>query len=314
MSAGLLSRIVPCISWCRSRNKRIVIFDDARLIDVPRPRFVNFIKQRIYDSVDAVLIPAESHKEDYQFWGVKKERIFYGINVVDNQWFTDRIVSTGEMKKNLRKELKLPRPFFLCVGRFIKEKRWSDVLLAYEQVRSDAKADCPDLVLVGDGPEKKALKNIVESRQIQGVVFKPFVSQNEICKYYSLSEMLILASSSETWGLVVNEAMACKKPVLVSNQCGCASTLVQEGKNGFTFNAGNIEKMAKKMTAFNKLSAETKKQMGEYSKKIIDQWPLERFAKGAWDAISYSMENPKPRKKILDDLIIKSWKGRYRPV
>jgi len=302
------------VRWCSARNKRVVVFDNARLNDVPRSWFVNFIKQRIYASVDAMLIPAKSHTKDFQFWGFDQESLFYGLNVVDNQWFSERVSNSLIEKNRLRRELDLPESFFLGVGRFVKKKNWGDVLLAYEQVYKNTKRKIPVLVLIGDGPEKLKLKKLVETRKIKGVIFRPFVSQEKICGYYSLSELLILASSSgETWGLVVNEAMACELPVLVSKQCGCASTLVHEGQNGFSFNTGDVEEMAAKMISFINLSQDSKKQMGKCSKRIIDKWSLERFSQGAWEAIHYSIKHPKQKNNILDALIIKLWNGRYRP-
>jgi glycosyltransferase involved in cell wall biosynthesis len=301
------------VRWCRAKNKRVVIFDNARLNDVPRSWFVNFIKQRIYASVDAMLIPAKSHEKDFQYWGFNEKQVFYGLNVIDNQWFSEHSPKNLIERTKLRNKLNLPESFFLGVGRFVKKKNWNDVLLAYDQICQNINKP-PALVLVGDGPEKQNLKKIIETKKIEKVIFKSFVSQEKICSYYSFSELLILASSSgETWGLVVNEAMACSLPVIVSKQCGCASTLVNEGENGFSFSAGNITELASKMTTFINLSNDTKKRMGEYSKNIINDWSLDRFAQGAWEAIQYSIKHPKKKKNVLDALIIKSWNGRYRP-
>ena len=68
------------------------------------------------------------------------------------------------------------------------------------------------------------------------VHFYPFMSQEELKPFYHNASWFILPSRfGETWGLVVNEAMASGLPVLVSEQSGCASTLVKKGINGYTF-------------------------------------------------------------------------------
>ncbi len=58
--------------------------------DVPRSRLVNYIKKRIYSNVNAVLIPAISHIESYERWGVPEGRMFFGVDVIDNDWFREQ--------------------------------------------------------------------------------------------------------------------------------------------------------------------------------------------------------------------------------
>ena len=66
------------VSWCKAHEKPVVIFDNARLEDVPRNKLVNWVKRRFYSNVDAVLIPASSHAPTYQYWGVDPSRMFFG--------------------------------------------------------------------------------------------------------------------------------------------------------------------------------------------------------------------------------------------
>ena len=82
-------------------------------------------------------------------------------------------------------------------------------------------------------------------------------SYGDVPAYYALAGAFVHASTTEQWGLVVNEAMASGLPVLVSNRCGCAPDLVQEGVNGFTFDPCNVEELAQlmlKISAFQPVS------------------------------------------------------------
>ncbi len=303
------------VHWCKTRGKKVVIFDNARLEDVPRSPLVNGIKRRIYRNVDAVLAPAPSHADAFGFWGVSQEKIFYGLNVVDNEWFTNQTRVCSEKKDSLQSELAVPDHFFLGVGRLIKKKNWVDVLLAYAKIRQSARTDIPALVLIGDGPEKENLIKIINNEPIEGVIFVPYVSQETLCKYYTLAAALILASSyGETWGLVVNEAMACGLPVIVSRQCGCAATLVHEGINGYAFDSGNRQELVQKLTRFNSLPADGKEKLGKQSQSMIKEWALDRFSQGAWAAINHSLNQPPSHPLLSDAVIMRCWKGRYRPV
>lgn len=302
------------VRWCRLRGKRVVIFDDARLQDVPRSWLVNFIKRIIYANVDAVLCPANSHTESFQFWGVPVERTFFGLNVVDNRYFSERTSAYQRQRDILKNELSLPASFFLGVGRCIDIKNWLDVLHAYIQAKRVVGGHMPHLVLIGDGPEKDQLAQIVAKEGIKEVHLLPFCQQETLCKYYALAEALILASSGETWGLVINEAMASGLPVFVSRECGCAESLVEEGGNGFLFDAGDRSALTQALIDFCILPEGAKQNMGKRSAEIISQWGLERFSQGAWQAVKYAQAHPLEKNSPLDALLLALWKGRYRPV
>lgn len=73
--------------WAHLKKKKIIIFDDAKINSVPRNFLVNLIKRSVYNEVDALLYPAESWDNTGNFWGFDKERIFYGLDVVDNDFW-----------------------------------------------------------------------------------------------------------------------------------------------------------------------------------------------------------------------------------
>jgi glycosyltransferase involved in cell wall biosynthesis len=103
-------------------------------------------------------------------------------------------------------------------------------------------------VLLGDGELRSSLESQVSRLGLQGSVLLPgFKQYPELPEYYARAGAFIHASTTEQWGLVVNEAMASGLPVLVSNRCGCARDLVQDGVNGFTFDPYNVEQMAELM-------------------------------------------------------------------
>ncbi len=93
---------------------------------------------------------------------------------------------------------------------------------------------------------------------------------------YRLGDVFCLPSSGpgETWGLASNEAMACGKPIIVSDKCGCAADLVKEGENGYIFESGNEKQLTElldKMLAFNL------KLMGQASQNIINQYSIKEI-------------------------------------
>jgi glycosyltransferase involved in cell wall biosynthesis len=116
-----------------------------------------------------------------------------------------------------------------------------------------------------------------------------FKQPKDIANYFSNAICLILPSIYETWGLVVNEAMAAGLPVLVSRACGCAPDLVQEGINGFTFDPYDVDGLARLMVRMS--SGEVDLQaMGRASRKIIADWTPEVFAENLFKALEAARE------------------------
>jgi glycosyltransferase involved in cell wall biosynthesis len=303
------------VRWARRNKRPVIIMDNARLKDVPRSPLVNWVKRRIYANIDSILIPAASHVPDYRFWGIPEERMFLGLNVVDNAFFTERSNIARQNAASIRKNYELPNHFFLGVGRQIPKKNWGTLIKAFSGCKGYDNGEW-GLVLVGDGPEAIRLKQMA-AQSNYNVVFLPFQDQKTLCQFYGLAECLILPSSyGETWGLVVNEAMACCLPVIVSRECGCAETLVHDEYNGWKFDPHNPDELTQTLGKFMRLSEDERKQMGERSFEIIADWGLERFCNGVWQAVQFCRKLPVQSyaSPIIDRLILNLWKGRYRPV
>jgi len=125
----------------------------------------------------------------------------------------------------------------------------------------------------------------------------------ELPAFYAHASAFIHASTTEQWGLVVNEAMAAGLPVLVSNRCGCAADLVKDGENGSTFDPTNEEQMADLMLRISS-DEERRKEMGRKSREIIANWGPARFASGLSSAIEAALSAPKKKTGLIDRVIL----------
>jgi glycosyltransferase involved in cell wall biosynthesis len=102
------------------------------------------------------------------------------------------------------------------------------------------------VVMIGSGELEEELRALGASERI-AVHFAGFKNQSELPACYAAGDVLVLCSGSETWGLVVNEAMACGLPVIVSDVVGCAPDLIDKGKTGFVFPVGDIDALANRL-------------------------------------------------------------------
>jgi glycosyltransferase involved in cell wall biosynthesis len=247
------------------------------------------------------LYPSEDWMSTGRYWGFKENQLFYGIDVVDNEFWQRPILS--EQHSN----------YFLFVGRLIQVKNLLFLLKAYTRYRQEVQNPY-DLFIVGDGVERDRICQYIKQTNLEGVKLVPFLQQIDLISIYRNARAFILPSIQETWGLVINEAMASGLPIISSTKCGATSILVKEGHNGYTFSPDCEEELIDKMILFDKSSYEEQSLMGEHSLEMISHWGLSKFSEGCYKAIKYVLTAPYRRLSFIDVIILNKWKGRYRPV
>ncbi len=286
---------------------RAVMMDDAWDHTDNRGSLTKGIKRLIHRNIDAVFIPASSHLAYFSNMGFPEDRIVFGVDVVDNDYFLRKSEEARTNNENGRASKKLPKNYFLFVGRFLLRKGLETLMKAYTNYRQQAGQNPWDVVLVGDGKHLDSIRCL--SRDIPGIIFTGPQFSDSLCQHYALARALIVPSISDPWGLVVNEGMASGLPVIVSRGCGSAKTLVQEGENGWTFEPGDDETLTELMIRASSLPSDALREMGRKSQSIISEWSLDRFADGVLRAIEIPR---RPPAGPISDILTKLWKGRVR--
>ena len=264
-----LSVMRAAARWARSHRKGSILCHETTRLDRPRywPKEVvkGWIIRHYYH---AAFVGGSRHRDYLVKLGMPQKRIWGPYDVVDNEYFS-RMSNVVRADPQLwRERLGLPDRYFLYVGRYNLEKNLFRLLDAYWRYRAKY-AEGWSLVLVGDGPQRKELEAFAATRDIRDVYWYGFQQIDELPAYYALGGCFILPSTSEPWGLVVNEAMACELPVLVSRQCGCVPELVSEEQNGLTFNPYDSSSLAELLERVALLDEPTRHAMGTASQKII---------------------------------------------
>jgi glycosyltransferase involved in cell wall biosynthesis len=273
--------------------------------DAPRSRFPEWVKSRLLSLFSSALVGGASHGRYLELLGFSPQRIFKGYDAVDNAFFAAEV--HGISPKNEE------RPCFLASARFVPKKNLSFLLTAYARYRSrsfQAGRNPWDLILLGDGPLRPELESLATDLELEGSLQMPgFVQYPDLPRWYARASCFVHASMIEPWGLVVNEAMACGLPVLVSRPCGCATDLVHEGVNGWTFDPLDQDELVDLMfrTA---LAPDQLPSMGEASRCLIGEWGTERFASGVLASTESALRVGPLSAGIVDSVLLSLTLGR----
>jgi glycosyltransferase involved in cell wall biosynthesis len=242
-----------------------------------------FLKTKFLRHCTAFVVPGKSSAEYLRNYGVSAEMIFTAPNAVDTQLFAQRAELIRKNAVINRRALGLPARFFLFAGRLEPEKGTFDLLRAYAALSPEVRENM-GLVLVGDGTARTALQRRAAAINPRSIHFAGFVQRDRLPAYYALAEALVFPTHTDTWGLVVNEAMACGLPVISSAAAGCVADLVENGWNGRVFAARDVGHLASAMDELAR-DAGLRALMGRRSRERIEQYSPEAWASGMINAL-----------------------------
>jgi glycosyltransferase involved in cell wall biosynthesis len=240
---------------CRRNGIPVLVRGDSQLL-TPRSTLKRLTKELVYRwmlrQFDGFLYVGQRNREYLRHYGVPEKKLFFAPHFVDNEWFKGKAEIARKLKAETRRQWRADEKDFvaLFVGKFIPKKRPADLLKAMVVARSqwsEVGGQQIVAVFVGSGKLENELRELAAREKLR-VHFAGFKNQSELPGIYASADVLVLPSDGgETWGLVVNEAMACGLPAIVSEAVGCAPDLIEEGKTGFAFPTGNHEALADRL-------------------------------------------------------------------
>lgn len=260
-------------------RKKIIFRGDSTLLDETRGFSFRKTARRffliwVYRHIDVALYTGEANKDYYLKHGVKGSQLHYAAHAVENEHFFDANGIHEAKAITWRRNLLIPDEaiVFLFAGK-LEEKKDPAILIsafktmAYPDIR---------LLIVGNGLLEQKLKELAAGDE--RILFLDFQNQQMMPVVYRLGNVFVLPSKGpgETWGLSVNEAMACSRPVIVSDRCGCATDLVC--KNGFIFKASRQAELEKALRFFVDEKGQKLKKMGKKSRIYIEQFSFTKIA------------------------------------
>jgi glycosyltransferase involved in cell wall biosynthesis len=293
----------------KSIGVRIMMRNDAHL-GLPCHGIKSVLRRPVlwalYGLCDRLLAIGSANAAFYQAMGVPEHKIYLAPLSVDNDRFIFAANMTDEEKGNTRKRYSIPanRPAILYVGKFTSQKRPCDLIKAVRELTTKGVSPFT-LVMAGSGELECELRHLCTEYALDNVVFTGFINQLELPALYAASDMFVLPSENESWGLAVNEAMCAGLPVVVSREVGCVVDLVQDGVNGYTPEAGDIEGLA---CALQRLieDGSLRRRQGQASRARILQWGYGQCLEGVRSALA----DLQSRRSLQGTFGGLDWRGR----
>lgn len=273
------------LGWARRHGAPTILMSESKADDRNRVWWKEAAKRALVRRFGAALVGGRVHADYLVDLGFPKERIHFGYDAIDNDYFEVGADSARAQAQRVRAKLKLPERYFFACTRFLARKNVDGLLRGYAAYAANA-ASPWSLVIAGSGEEEQMLRQLAEQLGIAAKVSWPgFVQYPDLPAYFGLAGAFVHPAKAEAWGLVVNEAAASGIPLLVSNAVGAACELVREGETGILFDANDVSAITNSLVHISTLSKGARATLGEAARALVSRWGPGRFGAGLAEAI-----------------------------
>ncbi len=217
----------------------------------PRAPWKHVLHRLLLRQYAAWLAIGAANREFYRFHRCPEDRIFFAPYAADNDFFAAQAAARAARRADIRRTFGIPpdRTVFLFAGKLVPKKQPLDFLAALARLPAETAGRVHALV-AGDGPLRGACEQQAREQGISAT-FAGFLNQSRLPDVYAAADVLVLPSDAgETWGLVVNEAMASGRPAVVSRAAGCCADLVAEGETGHAFGLHDVPALAEILAGY----------------------------------------------------------------
>ncbi len=275
------------ITACWKSRIPMLIRGDSTLLD--RRKLPTRMLKRVWlgrwlPRFDRYLTVGKLNEDYYEFYGADRSKFVPVRHFIDNDWFGSGAALARDNRAALRTAMGIPvdATVFLYAGKLMPKKQ---PMLALEALaRLGPAAGNAHLLFAGDGELRAECDAFARAHDLP-VSFTGFLNQSRMPEAYAVSDVLLLPSAyDETWGLVVNEAMACGLPAIVSDRVGCAPDLVIEGETGAVFPSGNSSALAELMNRYSR-APETAVTQGANAARHVERYSLDEATDNTVSAI-----------------------------
>ena len=265
---------LAAVVYAKKHGKKIILWTDSTIHEDSFIRKISLLYVKfILRFFDGFISGGTAAAEYLRFLGVRKN-IEHFYNSVD----VDHFLTQGKLsplEKHMLKEkfgVRNSSRVIIFSGRLVAIKCVDLLIKAFLEVSE--RFPNIELLIVGYGPEEQRLKKMAWGNS--RIHFLGHRGIDEIPGIYGISDILVLPSISEPWGLVVNEAMACGCAIIASDRCGCSKDLIRD--NGIVVEGGKLDSLVEALERL--LSSESElERMKKKSIEIIQNFRPQMLVK-----------------------------------
>lgn len=235
-----LKPALKAILKCRMLNVPYFVNNDGAFIN--KGNFIKTaIKKFIYSGAKLCFASGKFSEKYFLTFGAKKDAVkIHNFTSLNEEDILKERVSEEE-KTELRRKLNLnnDKVYVITVGQFIERKGFDLLLEGWNRLGGKN----AELIIIGGGDDRGKYEAFITENKLDNVSIIDFLDKKALYEYYKASDIFILPTREDVWGLVINESMACGLPVMSSDNCIAAQELIEQGENGFIYPVYDIEAM-----------------------------------------------------------------------
>jgi glycosyltransferase involved in cell wall biosynthesis len=245
------------------------------------------LRRALLARADAVIGMGVQAREVLRGLGVPEERLFDAPNAHDAPAYERALaeLDSAVVPHALRGALRARERVALVAGRLVPVKGILPLLSAWVRLPESLRERWT-LLFVGDGPLAPAVRDAARARPGE-IAWLPERPPGEMPAIHSAADLHVFASLGDTWGLVVNEALACGVPVLCSRLAGCADDLIEPGRNGWLFDPTDAKGFGEAL--HEALSCKELERMAEAARDTGKRCGPDRMVDGVRRAVDYAL-------------------------
>lgn len=260
------------IKYLKRKKIKFIINSDGGIIK-PDNKLKYNIKKHFLSKANAWLSTGTETTKYLKHYGAKGDNIYvYPFTSISKEDIVKDI--TTEKREELKKELGITHEkMILSVGQFIPRKGFDVLLNAIKDV--DKKVG---LYIVGGIPTQEYL-DLKEKLNLSNVHFVGFKTKEELKKYYMASDLFVLPTREDIWGLVINEALAYGLPVITTDKCVAGIELIENGVNGYIVPVEDVKQLTVRINELINISKEKRDEYYINNINKVKEYTIENMAK-----------------------------------
>lgn len=256
----------------------------------PRRQWVEVLKyvflKPLFGVTSGFLVIGEANRQFFEHYGVQPSRQFFTPYSVDNDYFADRRTLLQSSRDTIRRTHGWTDDVVVVgfCGKLIPLKRVEDLIDTVAVLQREGLR--VGVFIVGDGPSRADLEERARTCRLKWTVFAGFKNQSELGACYVCMDAFVLPSRSETWGLVLNEAMLFGLPVVATSLVGATMDLIEPGKNGYVFEVADVRGLTDALRRLVQ-SSDLRRQFGGRSAAIVRRYSYDQCVRGILDGLQH---------------------------